>query len=1075
MNGSNNNNSNSTSNKAGTGVPRPRGSASAAGSNEASRYVRSSSSERNSDNIDLTNNNNNTGNNNKNSSNLASLDEQYASTKPSDFDHSPNNYLDSNWASSLLMDPGSDILYNFDLPHNNNTNNNTTTASTNSIIHNIQFQNNIHSGAIPSSSGSFDSKNEKDILDTTNFNSNNTSNIHNNSKSLGDFSVNRVGASFQAQSQSQTISSSASTPTTAVSKPTKQRRPCDNCRRRKTKCVLLPDTNNCVQCESKSLQCTYTSSAIKRKPTDIDDGPSKRKMDVKGANDITNPNLSLLQGDQSIIVAPNVPIRDVAPVQDYSVMNNSLLKKTLSLQFPRSSFYVGPTSYLYDINLLNLIIDSQNNANNSGDSPSRGPSPNSSSVGKIGQINLNSAISLRKVSDKAQFVLKDDQSPQSYQTMSNDVDTIEKFIAPHGQILIDLYFRIIHPSYPILHKKVFLEKYSRTHREFSAPLLAAVYVLAIQWWDYDPQLNKFPKPNVEMILKIGLNNYFLEILKRPKLSAVQAGLLLLQCKHIIQSKKLSNNNVGTGPNASVGPSAIGDTDYSEWVLCSQVVALAEELGLGLDCNNWKLPKWERGLRKRLAWAVYMEDKWLSLKHSRPTHINDLNWVVVQLLEEDFPEKHGDGDLKEGSSDIDNGKKIFINLIQLTMILSDIINQFYSMRAMLEITDVNQVLKLAKPLQLRLRTWYHSLPVELQMSSVQPRKLCSNGYLQLAYFATELTLHRKITTVIYQQTLAGTPPPKELISVCRTAAKTRLLASIEFVRDLKPEHIHSFWHSSSSSNFTLIGTFAAILFMSAPGKEEADFYRDQIYNYRWILKISSKGFDQVGEALAKLDLVLNHIPELLNDGVDMPMVVPNVPTVDYQRVNQQRQQGSGQPTTSYNPPQVPSQSQYSGQVPVAASNPVSRPQNQYNNGGVNSNPRMRAPAQQQYRLNSQHSAKGVGGLSPYTSPQNFTTPTYGQGGTQSSSSPNTQQTISRGGQFIVNSPQSSQGLSPKEDLKHGKHTGHVSRHNSNTNDLGDNSVNSANSPHRSNSRVSSPNDSRSPRNYGSIGLTEKKEA
>lgn len=39
-----------------------------------------------------------------------------------------------------------------------------------------------------------------------------------------------------------------------------------------------------------------------------------------------------------------------------------------------------------------------------------------------------------------------------------------------------------------------------------------------------------------MILKIGLNNYMLEILKRPKLSAVQAGLLLLQCKHIINCK-----------------------------------------------------------------------------------------------------------------------------------------------------------------------------------------------------------------------------------------------------------------------------------------------------------------------------------------------------------------------------------------------------------------------------------------------------------------------------------------------------------------------------------------------------------
>ena len=74
-----------------------------------------------------------------------------------------------------------------------------------------------------------------------------------------------------------------------------------------------------------------------------------------------------------------------------------------------------------------------------------------------------------------------------------------------------------------------------------------------------------------------------------------------------------------------------------------------------------------------------------------------------------------------------------------------------MKAMKEITEIDQVLKLAKPLQLRLRDWFRSLPIELQMSSVQPRKLCSNGFLQLAYFATELTLHRKITTIIFNQT------------------------------------------------------------------------------------------------------------------------------------------------------------------------------------------------------------------------------------------------------------------------------------------------------------------------------------
>lgn len=596
----------------------------------------------------------------------------------------------------------------------------------------------------------------------------------------------------------------------------KQRRPCDYCRRRKTKCVIEPGSNNCVQCKSKNTACTYNNNA------------SKRKLNDESQPSINKRHMS------------NVPIREIDPIQDYSTINNSLLKQSLSLQFPRSSFYIGPSSHLYDANLINLIMDDNQ-------------------ASKVEQVNLSKSLSLRKVDQNVHFLLKDDQSTKSFNQMSNDVDLIEKFVAPHGSTLIDLYFRIVHPSYPILHKKVFLEKYNRTHREFSAPLLAAVYVLAIQWWNYDPKLSKYPKPNVDMILKMGLNIYLLEILKRPKLSAVQAGLLLLQCKHSLLVKSPDQEE-------ATDLSAIPDeSDYSDWVLCSQVVALAEELGLGLDCETWKLPKWERGLRKRLAWAVYMEDKWLSLKHARPSHIHDVNWEVQLLIEEDFPEKHGDGDLREGSIDNENGKNIFTNFIELSKILSEILTLCYSFKAMKELQGVEEVLEIAKPLQFKLRGWYRNLPLELQMQSVQTRKLCSNGYLHLAYFATELTLHRKLFTMIYEQNMNGNPAPKVLTDACRQAARTRLLASIDFVRELKPEHIHSFWHSSSSASFTLIGTFAAILFMSAVSKEDSDFYRDQIFNYRWILKISSKGFGQVGEALDQLDLIYKKIPGLLVDG------------------------------------------------------------------------------------------------------------------------------------------------------------------------------------------------------------------
>ncbi|KAK6895213.1 Transcriptional activator protein DAL81 [Candida tropicalis] len=774
--------------------------------------------------------------------------------------HQSPNYLDHQWAPSLLDASTADYLFNLDLPNiPSGQMNNSTSHNSPSIMQSIQYQQNVHQGT-PSSTHSLNQS---------------------------------VAPQHDPTAASST--SSLPPPTPQVTKSTKQRRPCDQCRKRKTKCVIVPNTDNCVQCEAKQLTCTYTAQAPKRKPTDQGNNEQLHKRERIDTNLLPNGSIQV----------PDVPIRDVPPVQDYSTMNNSLLKKTLSLQFPRSSFYVGPTSFVFDRNLLNSIIDSHNGSG----------SPSS----KVEQVSLSNSISLRKVSDDVQFVLKDDQSPQSYQTMSNDVDTIEKFVSPHGQILVDLYFRIIHPSYPIIHKKVFVEKYSRTHREFTAPLLSAVYVLAIQWWDYDPQLNKYPKPNVEMILKIGMNNFLLEILKRPKLSAVQAGLLLLQCKHILSTKQSSSH----------APNIPSEADYSEWVLCSQVVALAEELGLGLDCSSWKLPKWERGLRRRLAWAVYLEDKWLSLKLGRPSHISPINWAVLPLHEEDFPEKHGDGDLKEGSSDIDSGKKIFFNLIDLSKILSDILNEFYSMKAMNTIHEIGEVLKLAKPLQLRLRDWFRALPVELQMSSVKPRKLCSNGYLQLAYFATELTLHRKIATVIYQQTKAGNPPPAQLIDVCRNAAKTRLMASIEFVRDLKPEHIHSFWHCSASSNFTLIGTFAAILFISSPTKEEADFYREQIFTYRWTLKVSSKGFEEAAEALNQLDIVLSNISGILQDNVDTPIVLPNVQDFPHATHSQQHQQQQHQQQANNflksTSPMTTAQQRI--RAPIRES-PLSSPQNMY---------------------------------------------------------------------------------------------------------------------------------------------------
>lgn len=89
-------------------------------------------------------------------------------------------------------------------------------------------------------------------------------------------------------------------------------------------------------------------------------------------------------------------------------------------------------------------------------------------------------------------------------------------------------------------------------------------------------------------------------------------------------------------------------------------------------------------------------------------------------------------------------------------------------------------------------------------------------------------------------------------ICRSAAKTRLISAMDFVNRLKPEHLQSFWYFASKINFTLIGTFGSLLWATAPAKEEADFYKTRLREYRWTLSVSSKRADFLDYAVQMLD-------------------------------------------------------------------------------------------------------------------------------------------------------------------------------------------------------------------------------
>ncbi|TID21223.1 hypothetical protein CANINC_003503 [Pichia inconspicua] len=630
-------------------------------------------------------------------------------------------------------------------------------------------------------------------------------------------------------------------------------RPCDHCRRRKTKCVMIQDLQSCKLCQQKGLKCVFNETSLKRSNSaNESDGNKRMKFE-----------------DPTIEPPPNVLLRNTPPIKDYSAMQgHSLLKKTLSLQFPRSSFYIGPTS-IYDPLFLEKV-----------------------SLDKIDQFQINKANSIRKVADNVQFLLRDDYTELLYEQSERDSDIVEKYVAPHGQTLIDLYFKTVHPSFPVIHKKIFLEKYARTHREFGAPLLAAVYLLAIQWWDFEPKLANVEKPNVVSLYRFALRT-FSDVTQRPKLSAVQAGLLLLQCQYICdQPEKLSKDKFKSSENNNCSSEIT--SNQNNWLICTQVVGLAEELGLGLDCTTWRLPKWEKGLRRRLAWAVYIQDKWSSLVESRPSHIIDnINWIVKPLSDEDFPERvsnsndsldtHNNSMDSITNVDIEMGRECFKQSVILSQIVSEIQSTIYSPKAMLELNDIESILKAAKPTQLKLRQWYHSLPKNLQMKGSSDKRFHANGNLHLSYFAAEITLHRRIISILHNQSKVQSeeatsldsseqdfgktrlmPPAPQLVTVCRNAARMRLTASISYVKELTNEHVHSFWHSSAPINFALIGIFAALLCVTSITHEEAAIYCEQLNDYRWALRSLAKEFNIARHALTLLDGVVKNINGLCVD-------------------------------------------------------------------------------------------------------------------------------------------------------------------------------------------------------------------
>lgn len=351
-----------------------------------------------------------------------------------------------------------------------------------------------------------------------------------------------------------------------------------------------------------------------------------------------------------------------------------------------------------------------------------------------------------------------------------------------GKRLIRLFFKYVQPYFPVLSREggSYLRDEDGVRNPSTVPtcVLAAIYGHALPFCAWDEQLcvDVYTPPSPEALFRIAW--YSAQAMcHTPSLAVVQAFLLMVQ-------RRPTNKHVS-------------DTPF-KGIMWTNAVSIAQSLGLNRDPSDWPLPEWEIRHRRRLAWATYVQDKWLALNAGRSSHIHADDWDVEMLTEDDFAEldKHASGLDTPGSLH----RQHFIKLCELSLIVDDILRSMFSLRATKELqNDLDATLETAKPLRMRLSNWYHSLPEGLlshrsagspengrRRSS--PHELDGNGSLHLAYITANIELFR---AMLRPQAM---DPNEPAVGALRSGAIGVAREVFEFLEGLNARELEAFWAS-----------------------------------------------------------------------------------------------------------------------------------------------------------------------------------------------------------------------------------------------------------------------------------------
>lgn len=425
--------------------------------------------------------------------------------------------------------------------------------------------------------------------------------------------------------------------------------------------------------------------------------------------------------------------------------------------------------------------------------------------------------------------------------------------------LIGLFLRFVYPYFPILSKSELCPNGAVSPsvlQTLPLSLLSAIYATSLPFMLYDDLLSTtliHSPPPAHQLFRITWLCVIQE-LHTPRLATLQACLLLLQ--------RAPTNRYTT------------DTPW-KMSLVGWTVSLAHSLGLQKECSDWSsIPTWEMTLRKRLFYGVFIMDKWASLGAGMPSHIKTDDFDLLPLTDTDLepPSLDPGPNAIPGFLEPEADSNHFRLLTELTIILSDIMDSYYSIRAT-QRTSKNFTLSLdlARSLRKGLTEWKDSLPPALSMRQAGrvDSRISGNPSLSLAYIVATMTLFRALLRPL-ENLSSAEEQERSIVEgrlAVRAGAKECAKEVVEFVENLGRGALDAFWHSWSRANFAIASSFLMQLLVTSQNEVETNEINSLVARWRWAMRIGS---GSTGNGLMSLGLLrLDGL--LLENGTGHPSV------------------------------------------------------------------------------------------------------------------------------------------------------------------------------------------------------------